>query len=129
MKRIYHVLLLLGGILFISNAMAQSLQGIRGKIVDVETFKPIIGASISVSSITSPVTTDEKGEFVVSVPKKGAYQVVSKFVGYASDTTTVVLGEKPWENLNIVLVAENSSIDEVVVTRRRAQFTELAILE
>jgi len=129
MKRIYHVLLLLGGILFISNAMAQSLQGIRGKIVDVETFKPIIGASISVSSITSPVTTDEKGEFVVPVPKKGAYQIVSKFVGYASDTTTVVLGEKPWENINIVLVAENSSIDEVVVTRRRAQFTELALLD
>src|SRR5690606_4589200 len=102
MKRINHGLLLLGSFFLISNAMAQSLQGIRGKVVDVETFRPIIGASISISRITSPVTTDEKGEFAVSLKERGSYEIVSKFIGYASDTTMVEFGEREWENLNII---------------------------
>lgn len=130
MKQIYHCLLLLGSIFFITTASGQSLQGgIRGKVVDIETFKPVMGVIISVSDVTGSVTTNEKGEFTIPLDKKGDYKIVSRYIGYVTDTASIVYGEREWESLNVVLVSETSDIDEVVITKRREQFSELAILE
>jgi outer membrane receptor protein involved in Fe transport len=108
---------------------AQSDRGIKGRIVDVDTYEPIVGVNISIPEIDGISTTNEKGEFSIPLRDKGPYKVVSKYLGYVTDTTAVNFDQATWQNVHIVLVSEASNLDEVVVTRRRVQFTELALLE
>lgn len=103
--------------------------GIRGKIVDVETLEPIQGVSVALSDNSNVTSTNENGEFMIPVSKSGDYQIVSSYLGYNKEITSVSLADKPWENVSIVLVNANSVLDEVVVSRRRIQAGELALLE
>lgn len=130
MKQVYHCLIALGGLLGIWVPVnAQSPQGIRGKIVDIETYEPIAGVNIWVPEVGGASTTNEKGEFSIALSEKGPYRVVSKYLGYLTDTTSVNFDNATWQDVHIVLVAEASNLEEVVVSRRRAQFTEMALLE
>ncbi len=129
MERIYHCLVVLGGVIWMTSVQGQSLQGIRGKIVDVETYTPIVGVNISIPEVKEGVTTNEKGEFTIPLAQRGAYKIVSTYLGYISDTTAVHLDQPTWQDVNIVLVSETSALEEVVVTRRRERFSELALLE
>lgn len=130
MKQIYHCLIAFGSLFgILVHANAQTSQGIRGKIVDVETYQPIAGVNILVPEVDGISTSNEKGEFSIPLSEKGPYKVVSKYLGYLTDTTSVNFDQAAWQDVHIVLVSEASNLDEVVVTRRRAQFTELALLE
>ena len=103
--------------------------GIRGQILDVETMLPIAGVSVSLGDNTQATSTNANGEFVIPVAKNGEYQIVSSYLGYDKETTSVSLADKRWENISIVMVSANSTLDEVVVTRRRVMASELALLE
>ncbi|TJZ61438.1 TonB-dependent receptor [Sphingobacterium olei] len=106
-----------------------STLGIRGRIIDVETMQPISGVSVSLADNSKATSTNENGEFIIPVNKKGIYEVVSSYLGYNKEVTPVVLADKNWENISVVLVNESSTLDEVVVTRRRVQASEIALLE
>lgn len=106
-----------------------STLGIRGRIIDVETMKPISGVSVSLADNSKATSTNENGEFIIPVNKKGIYEIVSSYLGYTKEITPIVLADKNWENVSIVLVNESSTLDEVVVTRRRIQVSEMALLE
>ncbi|WP_205600365.1 MULTISPECIES: TonB-dependent receptor [Sphingobacterium] len=108
---------------------SSSVFGIRGKVIDVETMKPIAGVSISLSDNSKVTSTNANGEFIIPVNKKGEYKIVSSYLGYNKETTPVVLEAKNWEMVSVVLVNESSTLDEVVVTRRRVQASEFALLE
>src|SRR5690606_4051928 len=130
MKQIYHCLVSLRVVFgSLTDGYAQRARGIRGKIVDVETSPPIAGVNIWVPEVDGASTTDGKREFTIPISKKGPYKIVSKYLGYLTDTTSVTFDQPAWQDVHIVLVSEASNLDEVVVTRRRAQFTELALLE
>lgn len=106
-----------------------SLLGIRGRVIDVETMQPIAGVSISLSDNSKVTSTNANGEFIIPVDKKGEYKVVSSYLGYNKETTPVILNAKNWETVSVVLISESSTLDEVVVTRRRVQASEIALLE
>ncbi|SKC00305.1 Outer membrane receptor proteins, mostly Fe transport [Sphingobacterium nematocida] len=108
---------------------SSSVFGIRGKVIDVETMKPIAGVSISLSDNSKVTSTNANGEFIIPVNKKGEYSIVSSYLGYNKEITPVVLEAKNWEMVSVVLVNESSTLDEVVVTRRRVQASEFALLE
>ncbi|WP_140938616.1 TonB-dependent receptor [Sphingobacterium lumbrici] len=110
-------------------AASGSTLGIRGRIIDVETMQPISGVSVSLADNSKATSTNENGEFIIPVNKKGIYEIVSSYLGYNKEITPVVLAEKNWENISVVLVSESSALDEVVVTRRRVQASEIALLE
>lgn len=130
MKQIYYCLLILSGIMNATASHAQSNHGgIRGKIVDVETFLPISGVSISFPTLGKTITSNEKGEFSIPLTQKGTYRMVSSYLGYNKDTTAVDYADQAWQNVSIVLVNASSKLDEVVVTRRRVQVSEIALLD
>lgn len=103
--------------------------GIQGKVIDVETMKPLAGVNISLENNDFITTTNEDGEFTIQLDKMGTYTVVSRSLGYHAESTSVVFENKNWQTLNIVLVSETSSLDEVVVTRRRVLVSEIALLD
>ncbi|PRD54847.1 TonB-dependent receptor [Sphingobacterium gobiense] len=103
--------------------------GVKGKVLDIETYQPISGVSIKIANTQYATSTDNAGEFSLTLPEKpGEYVLVSTFVGYNTDSTAFNLEQKTWEFVPVVLVNANSTLEEVVITRRREHISEAALL-
>ncbi|MCC2599241.1 TonB-dependent receptor [Sphingobacterium sp. FBM7-1] len=112
----------------VSGAKAQSF-GVKGKVLDVETYQPISGVSIKIANTQYATSTDNAGEFSITLPEKqGEYVLVSTFVGYDTDSTSFHLQPSEWEFVPVTLVNKNSTLEEVVITRRREYISEAALL-
>lgn len=112
----------------VSGVKAQQF-GVKGKVLDIETYQPISGVSIKIANTQYATSTDNAGEFSLTLPEKpGEYVLVSTFVGYNTDSTAFNLEQKTWEFVPVVLVNANSTLEEVVITRRREHISEAALL-
>ncbi|WP_437921799.1 TonB-dependent receptor domain-containing protein [Sphingobacterium sp. LRF_L2] len=126
----YYVALIISLLTIQVSALHAQQFGVKGKVLDVETYKPIPGVSIKVANSSLAISTDENGEFSITLPERGRqYTLVSTFVGYNTDSTQFSLQTNNWEFVPVTLVNANSTLDEVVVTRRRERISEIALLE
>ena len=82
---------------------------IKGTIVD-ETNTPIPGVSIVVKGTTSGTVSDINGSFELEVPQGGI--LVVSFIGFGTQEIAVQGDET---QLNVVLIEQTESLDEVVV--------------
>ncbi len=111
----------------VSESLSTSFD-IIGRVIDVETMKPMAGVTISVANTNIVTSTNANGEFTISLPQLGEYKLVTSFLGYNSDITIVEGANKQSVSVNIILERESSTLEEVVVTRNRALISELALL-
>src|SRR5690606_3633082 len=126
----YYVALIISMVTIQVSRTAAQQFGVKGKVLDIETYKPIPGVSIKIANTTLATSTDEAGEFSINLPSKtGEYTLVSTFVGYDPDSTKFNLQANDWEFVSVTLINTNSTLDEVVVTRRRERVSEIALLE
>jgi len=103
--------------------------GVKGKVLDIETYQPISGVSIKIANTQYATSTDNAGEFSITLPEKQTeYVLVSTFVGYNTDSTAFHLNTSEWEYVPVVMVNANSTLEEVVITRRRERISEAARL-
>lgn len=113
---------LFSGSAIMTMALQQDNAVLKGKVVDLKTGDPIIGANIRVNDTKLNAITDLNGEFHISKVPAGAVLSVS-YVGY--EATTVKVGTK--NNITIPLTDISSSLDEVVVvgygTQKKANLT------
>ena len=116
-------------IISVSTIKAQQF-GVKGKVLDIETYQPISGVSIKIANTQYATSTDNAGEFSITLPEKQTeYVLVSTFVGYNTDSTTFNLERSEWEFIPVALVNANATLDEVVITRRRERASEIVLLE
>ncbi len=87
---------------------------LKGKVVDNDG-EPVAGANLRWKNTSVGGVTDMEGLFEIELSKTSK-QLITSYIGYASDTLTVV---DTAEFINIVLKAE-ASLDEVVVSARRS---------
>jgi TonB-linked SusC/RagA family outer membrane protein len=90
-------------------AGAQTRQ-LSGKITDVKTGTPLVGASVSADG-KSIGTTTANGSFTVTVPAKAKSLTVS-FLGYETQTVKLTAST----TLNVELATSEQLLSEVVVT-------------
>lgn len=106
---------------FLFEAMAQGFK-VNGVITSKTNGQPLTGATVSVKGTSTATTTNDQGNFTISVPRTGSVLVVS----YAGATTQefVVNDASP---VNLQLEEKTSTLNEVVVigygTQRRATVT------
>lgn len=120
MKKIFQSLLTALLLLIHSLSQAQN-KTITGRVVD-ETNAGIAGASVSVKNSATGTSTNENGDFILSVPAS-AQNLVITTVGYASKEV-VITGN----TLSVSLVKSSiSNLEEVVVvgygTQRKVNVT------
>lgn len=87
------------------------VRSVTGVVVDDADSAPVAYATVSAPGTSIGTTTNDKGEFKLSVPKKVESLVVS-MLGYTQQT--VQLGART--DIIVSLVKETLDIDEVVVT-------------
>ena len=90
-------------------SLAQSTYTIEGVLTDSETQQPIPAVTVQFEGSSITTTSDENGYYKLELSKKG--RLTFSYVGYVSQTINVDRTSK----LNVSLVNENASIDEVVV--------------
>ena len=103
------------------NPTSQQQKTVTGKVTD-PSGSPLPGASIVLKGTTTGVTTDNGGNFILSLPANATVLVFS-FVGMKSQEITI--GTKT--TINVAMVEESTGLEEVVAigygTVRKADLT------
>jgi len=82
---------------------------VTGKVLDTDN-QPVIGANVVIKGTTTGTMTGVDGKFSIAAPSSSSIVVVS-FIGYVPQE--FIVGNNPV--LNVILQAEATSLDEVVV--------------
>lgn len=108
--------------LFINETvLAQTSGAISGTILDRNTQKPVIGASVEVQPSKTGTSTDSLGRFRITGLTPGSYSISITAIGFADKTlTNLVITSGNENNLNIELEPAGENLNEVVVSGKRA---------
>lgn len=121
MKRnaiIFRSVLLLLSIIFYARSGAQSVK-INGKIVDAETGKALMGASINVKGKMMGAVTGEDGTFQLTVNKqKLPFSILISSVSHENQELQIT---KNNQEVNLSLVPKTALLNEVVTAASRVK--------
>ena len=108
---------LLFSLLLLPTLVAVAQTGkLSGKVTDLTTGEPLIGANVIVVGTSLGAATDVKGEYSISNINSGTYEIKSSYIGYQSITqTNVRVSAGLTTELNFQLPGEGISVGEVVV--------------
>jgi TonB-dependent receptor len=115
---------------FSLNAQVSNLSGtVRGKILDASTGEGLIGANVFITGTTTGTITDFDGNYTLANLEPGMISVTASYVSYETqvfEEVEVPAGEVVILNANLNLSTQD--IQEVVVTARKREQTEAAVL-
>ena len=129
MKYFFSLLTIL---LFCASATAQDTGKVQGVIVDAETGETLIGANVVIKDANGAplhgTSTNLDGKFTLVVPV-GTHTIEVSYVTYATKVITdVAIATKEPTVLNISLPPEGLQADEIIVTAKAEQNSEVSML-
>lgn len=92
---------------------------IKGNVSDQQTGETLPFASVFLANTTVGTVTNEKGDFVLRIPKSGSYDLIIKFSGYKTYTQSVQFFEPQTFEVNAKLEVETRVIKGVTVTAKK----------
>jgi len=126
MKKVFVLLL---SVSIIVSAQQVSAQQIRGKVTEAATNQPIPGATIIIDGTTRGVVAGADGTFILNDVPLGTYTMSVTMLSYkkfSSEPLNVRAGAIV--ELNISLEEDVATLGDVVVTARRSNNTEMAMI-
>lgn len=108
---------------------SQEKGSITGRIVDAKTGEEIIGANVILEGTTLGAATDIDGKYFINNVPAGMYNINISYLSYSKTKITnveVVSGKTI--TINAAMLPEAISVDEVVVTDKRDNSYESAVL-
>lgn len=85
-----------------------------GKVTDLNG-EPLPYVNIYLENSYTGTTTNDDGNYSLTIPEAGEYRIIFQFLGYKSITKTIAPTSFPYI-LNVSLVEETTSLDEVVIS-------------
>ncbi len=111
MKKFFYLLLGVFVCALQSNSAMAQLRTVSGKVTAAKTNEALLGVTVAVKGTTIGTTTDEAGSYTISLPS-GSSVLVFMYVGMKKQEIDVGTNT----NLNVTMVDDGNSLDEVVVT-------------
>lgn len=106
--------------LFIFNEIFAKPKGsLKGEILDIETNKPIVGATIRIEGTTLGSFTNKYGKFDIKSIPIGNYKLLISAVGYETYKTEIKISENKDTNIVINLKPKVLIASEIVVTANK----------
>ncbi|MGY8966718.1 MAG: TonB-dependent receptor, partial [Flavobacteriales bacterium] len=98
--------------------IAQNYGSLNGRIIDVQTQQPLVGATILLEGTSYGVVTDETGYFVIDEIPSNSYNVFVSYLGFETQILSNVI-VKSVGNIPLLFELETASesLDEVVIVR------------
>jgi len=113
------LILIIASLLFSAGVFAQTGK-ISGKVTDLETGEPLIGASVMVQGTNLGAATNLNGEYIILNVSPGKYAVVAKYVGYQKvEITNLSVSVNLTTEANFKLPSEAVKQEEVIVVAER----------
>lgn len=97
------------------SSYAQDLKTIKGKIVDNETGKPLIGASVRVKDTQYGAMTNGKGNYIIENIKGDNITLEVSYIGYKKLTKSYDISGKTEIIINLKLNESSEMTDEIQV--------------
>jgi hypothetical protein len=123
MKVLYSVLLLI----LTAPLFAQTLS-IKGTVTDATTTETLVGATVLIQGTTVGTITDFDGNFQINKLAPGLYNLVVSFVSYNQQIIQVDLRSAKEQTVQVALKSATLDIDEIKVTARKRDNTEMSML-
>ncbi|MDR3628296.1 MAG: TonB-dependent receptor [Ignavibacteriaceae bacterium] len=93
---------------------------IKGKVTDLQTGEPLIGANVIVSGTSLGAATDVKGEYTISNLNAGVYELKATYLGYKTVTISQVrVNADLTTEIQFQLPATGISVGEVEIVAQR----------
>lgn len=123
------ILLLITFLAFNAFIYSQEYGNITGKIIDSKTGEVIIGANVILEGTMIGAATDIEGKYFINNVPDGIYTMNISYLSYSKSkiTNVEVLAGKT-TTVNVALIPEAISVDEVVVVDKRDNSYESALL-
>ncbi|MCI2229340.1 DUF5686 and carboxypeptidase regulatory-like domain-containing protein [Polaribacter sp. MSW13] len=99
--------------LFIS---ASILAQVKGKITDSKK-NPLSFVSVYLENTVTGTTSNDSGEYILNLTKKGNYTIVFQILGYKTVKKNVNIISFPFE-LSVQLAEENVQLDEISISTK-----------
>ncbi len=100
--------------------LAGTVGKIQGKVTDLQSGEPLIGANILVVGSSSGAATDVNGEYTIQNLSAGVYQLRASFIGYQTiSVSNVRVNADLTTEINFQLPGEGVTIGEVNVIAQR----------
>ncbi len=111
------ILILVFGLLLSTQVFAQSLNVVKGKVLDADTNQPIEGVNVLVVDTDVSQKTATDGTFKLQSMPKGKQIVSLKKIGYEAQFFPIVVGEKDI-NLDVIFlyIDVNQQVDNSIVS-------------
>ena len=94
-------------------------QVVTGRITDASDGKPMPNASIYIANTTVGTFSDESGNYTITLPGEGSYEIIVYHIGYKTFFYKIDL-PKTFHKIDVVLGRIDVEIQEVVVTPRKS---------
>jgi len=93
---------------------------IRGKVTDLQTGEPLIGANVLITGTSFGAATDVNGNYEIRNLSAGTYDVRASYVGYQSiSVSSVRVTNQLTTELDFQVPSEGISVDEIFVVAER----------
>ncbi len=109
------VLIIFSFLFAFQNAFAQS-GSINGIVTDGTNGSPLWGTNILVAGTSNGTTTNMDGKFRLTNIMPGKVLLVFRYVGYQTDSTSIIFEKNQTYNISIILKPQAIQGKEVVVT-------------
>src|SRR5690606_294054 len=110
--------LIIGLVLYLAAISAWAQNSLGGKVIDAESGKPLIGASVWTEKLGIGAVTDEKGEFTLAKLPAGEVELRVSFLGFEAFRQVISV---PYAGkLEIALTSREFLSEEFVVSATRA---------
>lgn len=119
--RVFTQLQLLLFYLLTSSVFAQN--SLQVKVLDNDSKKPLLGATVFVVEIESGGITNQDGEVELSNMAAGEYTIVVRFIGYETNTQVITLPSNNNEVFIIRLEHAHEELVELIVQSNRSSRT------
>ncbi len=116
-------------LLFTQIIVPQDTGGLTGKIIDIETGEPIIGANVLIEGTTFGAATDLEGIYFLKNIPQGIYTVITSYISYSKTyikDVEIIKGKTT--TLDIALKSEAILVEEVLVLGDASKNYESALL-
>ncbi|VBB45713.1 conserved hypothetical protein [uncultured Paludibacter sp.] len=120
----------ISAILLLSASLLYAQSGaIKGKITDVNSNEPLIGASVLIKGTAVGAASDFDGNYAINNLKPGVYSIVVSYISYKQQTKENILVESGKETMiDISLESANISLNEVEVVAKSNRESENILL-
>ena len=110
--------LVMAVVLFIlpCNVLAKPSGSIEGRVVDIETERPLFNVNVFLKGTGIGDATDLQGRYRITGVPAGKYEVVATIVGYRKESQAIEVPPNQTIEVDFKLKESPISMDEVVVT-------------